>query len=243
MLKRKGAAADAAPSEAAAVHLAVKHGGRARRSTEGSLKTREAIMEAAIEEFGSKGFDGARMDEIALRAGVQKNVLYHHFGQKDQLFTAVLERMYEVIRSRQQDLRIRNLDPVEGMRRLVVFTGKIWIQYPHFHRLIYSANLHGGRHVRASKYITNVYHPLLATITDLLERGCKAGLFREGIDPIDLYVSISGLTAHYFSKYHSLEAIFQRRMMTPQRLQQRLRHASEMILRFVMVDPKRLSKS
>jgi TetR/AcrR family transcriptional regulator len=242
MLKRKGSASGADTYVRPAVQLAAKSGGRARRPTEGSLKTREMIMEAATEEFGSKGFDGARVDVIAMRAGVQKNLIYHHFGQKDQLFTTVLERMYEVIRARQQDLRIRNLDPVEGMRRLVVFTGKIWIQYPHFQRLIYSANLHGGRHVRASDYITNVYHPLVETISDLLKRGREAGLFREEIDPIDLYVSISALTAHYFSKYHSLEAIFQERMMTPQRLQQRLKHASEVILRFVMVDPRQLPK-
>ena len=216
---------------------------KSRNSRTGSIRTREMIMEAATDEFGLKGFDGARVDGVALRAGVHKNVIYHHFGSKDQLFTAVLEHMYRVIRKRQQDLKIRNLGPIEGMHRLVIFTGKIWLQYPHFQRLIYSANMHNGRHLRASQTIATIYNPLLATINDLLARGAESGVFRKDVDPIDLYVSVSALTAHYVSKSHSLEVIFHQKMMTPQRLRQRFQHASEMILRFVLADPESWFKS
>lgn len=199
-------------------------------------------MQAATDEFGLKGFNGARVDEIALRAGVHKNVIYHHYGNKDQLFTAVLENMYRIIRKRQQDLKIRNLGPVDGMHRLVLFTAKVWLQYPQFQRLIYSANMHDGRHLRTSQTIATIYNPLLSTIDDLLKRGSESGVFRKNIDPIDLYVSISALTAHFVSKSHSLEVIFQQKMMTPQRLRQRIQHASEMILRFVLADPEAFFK-
>jgi TetR/AcrR family transcriptional regulator len=203
-----------------------------------SSGTRASIMAAAVAEFAEKGYDGARVDEIAMHAGVNKNLLYHHFGSKDGLFTAVLEYTYDAIRKRQKDLELRDMDPVTGMRKLVIFTGRIWVQLPHFQRLLHSENLHEGVHVRQSANIPRMYNPLLDTIRDLLDRGVKTGQFRRNIDPIDLYVSISALTAHYISNRYTFEAIFGRRMMTPKRIRQRLEHAAEMILRYVEVAPR-----
>jgi len=207
-------------------------------SRESSRKTRDMILDGALSEFAQKGFDGARIDEIALRAGVNKNLLYHHYGSKDGLFTALLERTYETIRSRQNDLRLRGMDPTDGMRQLVLFTGRIWIQFPEFLRLLQSENLNGGRHVQTSSEIRKMYNPLLDTINELLVRGVKSGKFRKGVDPIDLYISISALTAHYISNSHTFEAVFGQRLLTPQRLRQRLEHAAQMVLRFILVKPQ-----
>src|SRR5678810_1007819 len=102
-----------------------------------SLGTRTAIMAAATAEFADKGYDGARVDDIAANAGVNKNLIYHHYVNKDGLFTAVLENTYEAIRKRQKDLELRDMDPVVGMRKLVLFTGRIWITMPHFQRLLH----------------------------------------------------------------------------------------------------------
>ncbi len=201
---------------------------------ESSRKTQDTVLRAALAEFAAKGYDGARVDAIALRAGLNKNVLYHHFGSKDELFAAVLERTYETIRTRQKDLKIRGMDPVEGMRKLVTFTGRIWIQYPEFQRLLGSENIMGGRHVRRSARIVRLYNPLFDTINDLLRRGRESGVFRRGVDPIDLYISISSLTAHYITNLHTFEAIFGERLMTPRRIRQRLEHAAGMVLRYVL---------
>jgi TetR/AcrR family transcriptional regulator len=203
-------------------------------SRESSRKTREMILDGALAEFAEKGFDGARIDEIALRAGVNKNLLYHHYGSKDGLFTALLERTYDTIRRRQKDLQLRGMDPVEGMRKLVMFTGRIWVQFPEFLRLLQSENLNGGRHVRASSAIPRMYNPLLDTISELLERGARTGLFRKNIDPIDLYISITALTAHYITNHHTFEALFGQRLMSPKRVKQRLEHAADMVERYLL---------
>jgi TetR/AcrR family transcriptional regulator len=195
------------------------------------------ILDGALVEFSEKGFDGARIDEIALRAGVNKNLLYHHYGSKDGLFTALLERTYDTIRSRQNDLQLRGMDPVEGMRKLVIFTGRIWVQFPEFLRLLQSENLNGGRHVRGSSGIQQMYNPLLDTISELLERGSRMGVFRKNIDPIDLYISISALTAHYISNHHTFEALFGQRLLAPRRVKQRLDHAADMVERYLVAKP------
>jgi TetR/AcrR family transcriptional regulator len=223
-----------ASPEAAAAAAAATASAAAPVPRQRSQKTRDMILAGALAEFSQKGFDGARIDEIALRAGVNKNLLYHHFGNKDGLFSALLERTYDTIRARQNDLQLRSLDPVGGMRKLVVFTGKIWVQWPEFLRLLQSENLHRGRHARESSTIPTLYNPLLDTINDLLQRGAQLGVFRDDVDPVDLYISISSLTAHYLTHHHTFEAIFKRKMMTPERIRQRLEHAADMIERYLV---------
>jgi TetR/AcrR family transcriptional regulator len=211
-------------------------------STESPPRRRQAnvtqprILDAAIREFVDKGFDAARMDDIALRSSVNKNMLYHYFGSKEQLFIAVLEHVYETLRTRQGDMSIRGMDPVSGMRRLVESTGKVWVESPDYLRVLSSENLHEARHVRKSDKIIQMYNPLLDTISELLRRGAEAGVFRKGVDPLDLYISISALTAHYIANRHTFEAIFRTDLMTPRRLRQRLRHASDMILSYLRPD-------
>jgi len=64
-------------------------GGTARRDAEA---TRERILDAALAEFAEGGFAGARIQSIALRAGVNVRMLYHYFGDKEELFRAILRR-------------------------------------------------------------------------------------------------------------------------------------------------------
>jgi len=207
--------------------------GKAASPRESSRKTRETIIATALAEFASKGYDGGRVDEIALKAGINKNVLYHHFGNKDDLFTAVLEHTYDAIRSHQKDLQIRGMDPVTGMRRLVVFTGQVWLRFPEYQRILASENLNQGKHIAGSALIREMYNPLLDTIRGLLARGTAEGLFRENVDAVDLYISITSLTAHYVSNRYTFEAIFGQRLMTAQRVKQRLDHAADMVLRYL----------
>lgn len=216
-------------------------GGATPRMRAGSLKTRETIVAAATTEFAGNGYDGAHMDQIAVRSGVRKNVLYYYFGSKEGLFTAVLERTYESIRARQEEAGIRDLDPVGAMRKLVFFTGENWGRHPEFLRLLQSENLNKGRHIRASKTIPRMYNPLLDAIREQLSRGAATGVFRDNIDPVELYISITSLSAHYVSHQYTFEAIFGRRLMTPQRMKQRLEHAADMVIRYLLAvaAPKR----
>ena len=196
----------------------------------GTRRTRDTILAAATASFAERGYDGARIDEIALRAGVPKNLLYYHFGDKDGLFTAVLESVYESIRARQDALDLDHPDPREALRQLVQFTGRIWVRYPEFLRLLHSENLHDARHIQASASIRQLYQPLLGNLRLLVKRGQEAGLFRDRVDPVELYISISSLSAHYISNHRTLEVLLGVRLMGPARVRRRLDHAADVIL-------------
>ena len=193
----------------------------------------DRILKAALQEFAMKGIDGARVDEIVRISGVNKNMVYHYFDSKEKLFVAVLETVYENVRARQQDISLRDVDPVTAMKRLVEHTADVWIEVPEFIRLLASENLHQAKHVRQSEKIQNMYPPLIDSLRDILDRGVKEGVFRSEIDPIDLYISISSLSAHYVAHHSTFEAIFKRKLMTSKKLKDRKRTICDMILRYL----------
>ena len=198
---------------------------------------KEKIIKAAIAEFASKGLDGARVDEVARRSGVNKTLLYQYVGNKDRLFTAALEAAYQSIRERQKDFVSRQMDPEDGMRQLVRLLMSIWVEHQDYGKLLASENFHGGKHVKRSKLIGEMYGQLVDALTDLLKRGAAQGVFRDNIDPIDLYISISSLSAYYVAHQHTLNAIFHIDVLQPKRLQQREDHIADMVLRFVKRSP------
>jgi TetR/AcrR family transcriptional regulator len=200
-----------------------------------TMLTREKIISAATFEFAEKGYDGARMDEIALRAGIQKNVLYYYFKSKDGLYTEVLIETYELIRFSQAESKINFDDPVEGMRKLVYSVGKIWFKHPEFLRLLQSENILKGHHIKSSPRIPDLYSPLMNSIKILLKKGVEKKVFRDAIDPVDLYISITSLSAHYVSHQHTFEGIFKSKLMTSSRVTKRLNHCADMVVRYLLV--------
>jgi AcrR family transcriptional regulator len=201
-----------------------------RRNSE---RSRERILRAATEEFARHGLGGARVERIAARAGANKRMLYYYFGNKDDLFLAVLEAAYARIRNAEKALRLEDVEPEEAIRRLIAFTWNYYLEHPEFLTLLNSENLHRGRHVRRSHRVAQMHSPFVATIREVLERGARAGRFRGGVDPVQLYISIAGLGYFYLSNRYTLSAIFQRDLMSARQRAARLRHMTELVLGYL----------
>lgn len=196
-------------------------------------RNQERILGAATEEFSRFGLGGARVDRIAARAGANKRMLYYYYGNKEDLFLAVLESRYAHIRRAEQGLRLGDLDPVEGMRRLIAFTWSYYIRHPEFLTLLNSENLHRARHLKRSSQIAAMHSPLVAMLEDLLERGARARQFRNGVDPVQLYISIAALGYFYLSNRHTLSTIFERDLLSTRNQSDRLKHMTELVLGYL----------
>jgi AcrR family transcriptional regulator len=194
------------------------------------MNTRDKILGAAVQEFARYGLGGARVDRIAQRAGANKRMLYYYFGDKEGLFLAALEDRYEHIRSAERTLELEHLDPREALERLVRFTWDYFLEHPEFMTLLNSENLHQGRHVRRSKRVQDMHSPLVETLRAVLRRGEARGLFRRGVDPVQLYISIAGEVYFYLSNRYTLSRIFDRDLMAPRALAARCRHVTQTIL-------------
>jgi AcrR family transcriptional regulator len=214
----------------------------ARTATVVPLRTRDAdrtqqsILRAAMVEFADAGLGGARIDRIAERAGINKKLIYYYFTNKDALFLAVMEQTYADIREAERELHLEAAQPVDALRRLVVFTWEHYLAHPEFLTLLNSENLHRARHLKTSSRIREMNSPLIQTLGDVLERGRREGLFRGGVDPLQLYISIAGLAYFYLSNNHTLSTIFGRDLMTPKALAQRLSHITEVVMGYVLAD-------
>ena len=207
-----------------------------RRKSRNPERTREKILREATTEFAARSYDGARVDSIAKRCRLSKNMLYHYFGSKEGLFIAVLEHMYESFRKRQRDFAARAGDPVKAMRQLVAHTFQALLDHPEVIALLNSENLHHGRHIRRSRRVRNLYDPLIDTIREVLRRGVAEGVFRPNIDPVTLYVSFSSMAYHYISNQYTLRAIFDVDFGTAERRRAWLNHISDMVLAYCAVD-------
>ena len=199
-------------------------------------RSRQSILLAGRDEFAQHGLGGARMDRIAARADVNKRLIYYYFASKDELFQAVLESAYAHIRQAEQQLRLTELNPVDGIRRLIEFTWGYYLEHPEFITLLNSANLHRARHLDTPERVREMNSPLIQTLREILERGCAAGLFRGGVDPVQLYISIAGLAYFYLSNNPTLSAIFGRDLMAPKARNERLSHMTDVILGYVLTN-------
>ena len=205
----------------------------ARNPRRDPARNQERILDAAIAEFSRYGLGGARVDRIAARAGANKRMLYYYYGNKEALFLAVLESRYAHIRRAEQSLRLGDLDPADGVRRLIAFTWNYYLRHPEFLTLLNSENLHRARHLKRSRQIAAMHSPLVAMLKDLLERGARDKQFRNGVDPVQLYISIAALGYFYLSNRHTLSTIFERDLVSSRNQSGRLKHMTELVLGYL----------
>lgn len=193
-------------------------------------RTRASILAAATVEFSARGFAGAGIDAIASRSGANRRMIYHYFGSKRGLWLAVLEQAYERARTAELSLRLDALSPEEAMKALVTFTFDSFIGDRTFINLLNSENLHQARHLKESKRVKGLHSPLIGILQAILDRGVAAGVFRMGVDPAQLWISIAGLSYFYFSNQFTLSVVLDRNLQSTAELDERRAHVADLIL-------------
>ena len=193
--------------------------------------TRRKLLAAARREFADSGLAGARVDEIAARAGVNKQLVYHYFGDKDALYLAVLEWVYEEIRAQERKLNLTGLPPRQAIRKLIESSFDHLAAHPDFILLLNDENRGGARHVRTSRRLEAMHSPLVSMVSKILSEGVRAGVFRKGINPVHLYISIAGLSYFFFSNTPTLSAIFGKDLAGAAARSARRKHVVDLVLR------------
>ncbi len=199
-------------------------------------RTRHEILAAARAEFAEHGDTGARIDRIAARAGANKALIYSYFGNKEELFAVVLREAYRQIRDGEGKLDLNQRDPESAIVELLRFTAHHFRDNPWFLRLLNTENQRRGRTVRAMEGMAELNSPLVETLRKILDRGEAAGLFRAGVDPIELYLSIAGFFYFPIANSYTLSAAFKPGIGTDAWLERRIAHAEQMVLAFLLKD-------
>jgi AcrR family transcriptional regulator len=201
--------------------------------TNDPARTMAGILEVATAEFAEKGLSGARIDEIANATQTSKRMIYYYFGSKEGLYLAVLEEAYRRMRHIESQLKLDDLPPEDALRQLVEFTFDHHWHNPAYIRLVMNENMARGSYLAQSKIIQELNVPAIGAIEKLYARGVEAGVFRPGLDPIDIHASISALTFFNVSNQHTFSLIFKHDAAAVTALASRRASIVEMVNRFV----------
>lgn len=153
-----------------------------------------------------------------------KRMLYHYFGDKEQLYLKVLEEAYVGIRTAERALHIGDRSPEEGIGELALFTWRYFLQHPEFLSLLGTENLHRARWLRQSVRLKELHSHLIGELSQVLEQGKKQGVFIQTADPLHVYLTIASLGYFYLSNQYTLSTIFGRDLIEPTHLNAWERH-------------------
>ncbi|MFF2323597.1 TetR family transcriptional regulator [Agrobacterium sp. NPDC058088] len=210
----------------------------AKRDPEG---VRRDILSVAMEEFSQNGLSGARIDEIAARTRTSKRMIYYYFTDKESLYQHVLEEAYAKVRGGESDLSLDELEPVAALEKLCRFTFDHHRRNPAFIRMVMIENIHHGRHMQSSGTIRELNRTAIEALESVLVRGQQSGIFRQGIDALELHWQISALSFFNVSNVATFSFIFGDSLFTDDGQETLSRHASDMVLRYVLA-PAHLTK-
>jgi AcrR family transcriptional regulator len=149
------------------------------------------------------------------------------------LYLAVLEEAYRRVRDVESELHLQDLEPEQALRRLVAFTFDHHLHHENYIRLVMNENINRGQYLAQSPRIQELNIPAIAAIRHLYERGVKSGVFRPGLDPVDIHASISALSFFNVSNRHTFGLIFKIDMRSSAYITHRRDNVVEMIVRFV----------
>ena len=173
---------------------------------------RARIVKAALDEFASRGFKGASMDAIASRTHTTRALINYYFGSKEKVYLAVLEHVYAEIRQAESQLDLDHLAPVEAVRRIVEFTYTYYLTHEGFVRLVVAENQARGRHLKKSPAMRTLNRPIIDRLGRVIERGQAEGLFRKGVDAVEIHKAIAALGMFNVTNQYTFGSIFQREM-------------------------------
>ncbi len=206
---------------------------KTRTTTRNPEQTKQRILTAAIQEFSEQGFARGRMDKVAEISKSNKRMIYYYYGDKDGLFTAVVEHEYLRFRKAEEQICSPDLPPVMALQRLVEFTWNYYLQNPNYLVLVNSQNLFKAAHLKQSKTVLQAHKKAVNILQNILDLGVKQGVFREGIDTRQLQLTIASVCYYYFSNRYTQSYLLEDDLMSPENLQKRLYFNIDSIMRIV----------
>ena len=196
--------------------------------------TKQNIIEVAAQEFALNGLSGARIDEIAAKTRSSKRMIYYYFGSKEGLYVSALENAYRQVREGEAKLDIEGLPPLDALKRLVEFTFDHHHQHEEFIRMVMIENIHHGEFLERSGVIRDLNVTAIGSIEAIYAKGLADGVFRAGLDPLEIHWQISALCFFNVSNRATFSKIFGKDVGSAAYQESLRRQTVEMVLRFVV---------
>lgn len=191
--------------------------------------TKEKILAAAESEFSEKGFFGARIDAISETAGINKRMIYEHFGSKEGLYKQALLSSYRKLAECEREFLIDNLEPAVAIKNIIFALFRFFEQTPSFVRMLMWENLNNAQSL-SDREVRALKQPTIDYIVAQIRRGKEQGIFKENIDEYHTVVSVMNFGFSYFTNIHTLSIILDKDMSAPSEIVGRAEFVSDLIL-------------
>ncbi len=200
-------------------------------------KSRQRLVDAAIDVFARYGPKGATIDEICEKAGLNKRLAYRYFGNKEGLYKEALRTIYKQFFDLDVELRLMMLPAEEILEALITNYYAFLHAHTNFVKMITYENLNEGRIAEQ----LNLGGQKAAVITALqlaLQKGQAEGRFRKDIDATELLLSLFALCWYCFTNQFTLGLLLDKDIMSTSNLEARTKHVLELLLHGIAEESK-----
>src|SRR6202451_220700 len=194
-----------------------------------SPNTRERVLAVAQNLFAEHGYRGTSLRDIARRIGIKAPSLLHHFPSKEQLYLAVLDKMFESLEDAANAIAWGRESRQERMRQAVGNAIDFIASHPDFVRIMWKemADESGfGRQVLKRRL-----PPLFSTAVNFIFRGQRNGEFRVEVDPLHFMWSLNSITIGYFTTAAMIRRLWSMNLLEPAMIERRKREVIDMVER------------
>ncbi len=153
----------------------------------------EIILKAASEIFMEKGYDGARMQEIADKAGLNKALLHYYYRSKDKLFRAVFNKVFQRLMDGLVSVFEENMSIFDTIRIFFKEHQEVLITYRHLPIFILN-ELQRDPNIVVDMFNTSRLENVRNTFLHRIEKEKEEGIILQSIQPMELFINVLSLS-------------------------------------------------
>lgn len=195
--------------------------------------TKSKILNAGEQCFAQKGFFGARIDEISELSGVNKRMIYAYFGNKEDLYVAVLEEVY----TRMGEMEINSIDEegdcIEAIRGVIKLNYLFLYNNPNIVKIMMWENLNEAKFAKNIS-LRKIKKPVYDKIRRILINGIERNVFKPDIDIESVVFDTIAFSFSYFSNRFTLAEIFETDYYDENLINSRIDHICDCILGYLL---------
>jgi AcrR family transcriptional regulator len=182
-----------------------KTGGIYMRATSQAI---ERLLAAAQQEFGEKGLDGSTIEDIARLAGTSKQLIYHYFVGKEDLYAVMVSRVTLKSFKNLRKIDLSDSSPEESIKRFFLGLMDYFEKNPIVTLITIDQGIHRGAQLRPDPAVKKARNALLNELSVPLLQGQENGTFNKEIDPymllfLSIMVATGCLSMRGFFAEHS----------------------------------------
>lgn len=173
----------------------------------GKAATIRQIIKSARHEFAENGLEKTNVQKIAERAGVTKQLVYHYYQSKEQLFACVLDESSDDAMSTMTALELDHIRPTEALRLMLSHMFDLYQDDPELASLATEGIRFHDSHTTPRNRFVDLGPTLTQKMRSIIERGIGTGEFETRLNPDLIFATASLMVSGAFTNRYVIETL------------------------------------